>query len=122
MKYQSVKSGHCGVAIFWKKSMGHSIRTIECPSDIISELESAEVHGRSLFIIGVYLPQQNCKITSFSQHLNILLKLVEQRNVEGGVCIIGDMNCHFSEKLGKKTASGVEKAEQKKFQSIIRIV
>ncbi len=63
-KFQSVKSGHCGVAMFYRKSLANNIRTIQCDNDRICILEISNVlNSKSLFVIGVYLPQQGCRLT-----------------------------------------------------------
>ena len=102
-KFQSVKFGHCGVAMFYKKSLANNIRTIQCESDRICVLEiSNVVNSKSLFVIGVYLPQQGCKISSFMHHVDILTDTIEQCKLEGEICLIGDFNCHFSKEMGKR--------------------
>ena len=70
-EYQSVKPGHCGIAMLWKKSLSHRIRHVKCESDRICIIEIlGACFGRSLFVFGVYLPHQACKITTFEHHLN----------------------------------------------------
>ncbi len=63
---------------------------------------SNALNSKSIFIFGVYLPQQGCSISSFKYHLDILCDLVEQCKLEGEVCIIGDFNCHFSAETGDR--------------------
>ena len=58
--------------------------------------------NRSLFIVGVYLPQQGCLIYGFKYHLDILCDIIQQCKLEGEVCVIGDYNCHFSMDAGER--------------------
>ena len=89
--------GHCGIAMLWRKSISQYIKVIKCESDRIIAVEIVgAMNGDSLFIIGVYLPQQQCKISSFDEQMVILGKVVMECKERGEVVITGDMNCHFS--------------------------
>ena len=64
---QSKKPGHCGIAMFWKSSLAHRIRVISCNSDRICVIEVIGAYATgSLFVIGVYLPHQQCQISNFN--------------------------------------------------------
>ena len=100
---QSRNVGHCGIAILWNKELSHRVRVRECNSDRICVIEVIRAfEDRSLFIFGVYLPHQQCKISSFSEHLQILMQTVAKCKVDGEVIVIGDMNCHFGKELGPR--------------------
>ena len=71
-KNQSVMRGHCGVAILWKRSLGHCVKVIDIQSDRICCVEMVNVIcQKSLFIISVYLPQQGCKIACYKDEVEI---------------------------------------------------
>ena len=102
-RHQSRKVGHCGVAIMWSKDIAERVKVIECNSDRICIIEVIRaIHGRSLFIFSVYLPQQQCKISSFSHHLEVLAEMVNRCKLEGEILIIGDTNCHFGVNVGDR--------------------
>lgn len=109
---QSHKAGHCGIAMFWKKELNQIVKLVRCESDRICAIEIiGACFTKSLFVIGVYLPHQNCKITSMQKHVNILSDLISKCKCEGEVIIIGDTNCHFGDEYGdrcwgKTTANG----------------
>ncbi len=93
---QSKHPGHCGVAMMWAKSISHRVRIRECNSDRICILEVYRAcFGRSLFIVGVYLPQRGCTATTFKEHLDELESIVNRCTKEGEIIIIGDTNTHF---------------------------
>ncbi len=93
---QSKVPGHCGVALMWSKKIAHRTRIVECESDRICVLELFEAcYSRSIFIIGVYLPQQRCTMTSYMDHLNELSSIINKVRNEGEVLIIGDFNVSF---------------------------
>ena len=95
--------GHCGIAMFWKKSIAHKVHEIETGSDRICAVEVIGFNGvQSLFIVGVYLPQQACKITTFDHHLVCLNNVLEKTRSGGEVVVIGDFNCHFSKDYGDR--------------------
>lgn len=91
------------VAILWKKTLNNKVRRIECESDRICVIEVTDAcESGSLFVIGIYLPHQTCKITSFTQHVNILSDLIARYCTSGEVIIIGDANNHFSNEWGNR--------------------
>ena len=100
---QNKKPGHCGIALLWKNSLNNKIRTIECRSDRICVIEVLNSYfSRSVFIVGVYLPHQTCKIANFEEHLNILSDIIAQCSTNGEVIVIGDTNCHFGQDIGER--------------------
>ena len=100
---QSRQPGHCGVAILYKKSIVHKIRKVECNSDSICAIEVIGAYvDKSLFIINVYLPHQQCKISNFKQHVDILEDLVIKCRLQGEIVVIGDTNCHFDINVGHR--------------------
>ena len=100
---QSVKPGHCGTAILWKNAISSRVRVVKCTSDRICAIEVLDAYpSGSLFIISVYLPHQQCKISEFTEHIDILGQLIEECKSNGEVFIVGDMNCHFGEQHGNR--------------------
>ena len=100
---QNIKPGHCGIALLWKRSLSHRIRRVECESDRICVIEViGACFQRSLFIVGVYLPHQTCKISNFEYHVNVLSDVIAQCSISGEVMIIGDTNCHFGFEVGNR--------------------
>ena len=74
---QSKKHGHCGVAILWSKNIANNVRTLDCRSDRICIVEIIKaVQNRSLYVFSVYLPHQNCQISNFEEHLEILSEMI----------------------------------------------
>ena len=77
LKDVTTKSGHCGVAMCWKKSFNHRIKPIKIESDRIIGIEINKfLQGKKLVILGVYMPHQACVISSFDTHLPILEDMV----------------------------------------------
>jgi len=101
--HQNCNPGHCGIAMFWKKEIGHSVKPIECVSDRICGIEISEAYyGQSLFVIGVYLPHQSCRISSFESEISLLSDLVARLKHSGEIVIVGDVNCHFGKECGNR--------------------
>ena len=92
-----VRSGIGGIAMFWRNSIGHRIVTMKVNSDRICAIH---VHGDtqndSLFIIGVYLPQIACRISSYEGEVEVLDKLIWSCRQQGEVVVIGDWNCQVT--------------------------
>ena len=102
-EHQNVRSGHCGVALFWKKDLSNAINTIECNSDRICAIEiCGALYEKSLFVIGVYLPHQTCKISSFEAEISALSDLIARIQHKGEIVIVGDTNCHFGKEVGNR--------------------
>jgi len=100
---QSTKRGHCGVAILWKKCIGHCVKVVECVSDRICCIELLDmIYGKSIYIISVYLPQQGCKIADFQSELYVLNELIAVCSLNGEVIIMGDTNAHFGADVGDR--------------------
>ena len=102
-EHQSSKPGHCGIAMFWRKNISHSVKNVECDSDRILAIEITRLYNdKSLFVIGVYLPHRACKISSFENEVTMLADLVARVKHRGEIVIIGDMNCHFGDECGSR--------------------
>lgn len=100
---QNIKAGHCGIAILWRKEFSQYIKIVECNSDRICVLEVSEAyHGRSLYVIGVYMPHQTCTISSFQDEINVLSEVIARLQHKGEIVIIGDTNCHFGYEYGTR--------------------
>ena len=111
---QNRVSGHCGVAMFWRYDMAWDVKEMECSSDRMCCIEViGACKGKSLFVIGIYLPHQSCKITSFDSEIAVLSELVARYRHEGELVIIGDTNCHYGPEYGNrcwgKTTSNAKK-------------
>ena len=101
--HQNIKPGHCGIALLWKKSLNHRIRKVTCESDRICVIEVfGACFGKSLYVIGVYLPHQTCKISDFKYHVNELSNVIAKCRITGEVIVIGDTNCHFGNEVGDR--------------------
>ncbi len=83
--------------------ISHKVRVLDCSSDRICIIEVSNcINNRNIYIIGVYLPQSGCKITSFDHHLQILNTHINRLKGKGYVVVIGDTNCHFGEQTGDR--------------------
>ena len=100
---QSKKAGHCGIAIMWSKDIAKRVKVVNCNSDRICAIEVlGAIYGRSLFVFNVYLPHQQCKISSFVDQVNILEESINKCKLNGEVVVIGDTNCHFGADVGDR--------------------
>ena len=100
---QTKQSGHCGIGILWRKELSNRVKVVECESDRLCVIEIAGIcNDRSVFVISTYLPQQQCRITSFTKHLEILSDLIEKCKLTGEVIIMGDLNSHFGPEIGNR--------------------
>ena len=100
---QHVKPGHCGIALLWRKCLSGRIRVVECRSDRICVIEIMKACGMiSVFVIGLYLPHQTCKISDFNECIVELSTIITESSAKGEVIVIGDMNCHFGEEVGNR--------------------
>ena len=59
-----------------------------------------ENSGACMFVIGVYLPQQQCYISNFAEYADKLQSVIVQCKYMGDVIIIGDFNCQFGNEFG----------------------
>ena len=99
----ATKRGHCSLLVAWRESLSSQVRVISVDSDRICAIQIANVSNfkkRNLYVIGVYLPHQQCQISNFQHHLNKLESLVQQCHHDGEVLIIGDTNCYFGLEAG----------------------
>ena len=112
--------GHCGIAMCWKKSLDHRVRVIENPSDRICIIEVTDaILSSSLFIIGVYLPQKNCRISNFEDHIKIVDDQLQKLQKIGQCIIMGDFNCHFGKEYGPRFCGGLTSINGRKLIHII---
>ena len=87
--------GFGGCALLWKKSLQNRIRPLpDKGTDRICVVQLT-IDSIEYFIVGVYLPHQNCKIDSFRDTLQTLCDLCIEFNSRGFTVIMGDTNCHF---------------------------
>ena len=100
----SLKPGHCGMCVAWKRELSANVRTIKVDSDRICALQLGNVgrNNSNLYIIGAYLPHRNCQIADFGVHVNLLEELIDACQNDGDVVIIGDLNCHFGPEYGSR--------------------
>ena len=89
------KRGIGGCALLWKKSLDCSIKPLPGKGTDRICVVQLTIDSREYFIIGVYLPHQNCKIDNFKYELNILNDLCIEFNARGSTFLMGDTNCHF---------------------------
>ena len=116
---QSRKPGHCGIALFYRKSLSHRIKSVEVNSDRICAIEVVGAYdNRSLFIINVYLPHQSCTISNFKEHVDILHELIIKCQIHGEIVIIGDTNCNFGRNIGHRF-SGISTGNANYFKHVI---
>ena len=106
-KYGSVP-GHCGVALFWRKSMSAMIKPMDnLGTDRICVVKLCNVSGNSnVYIIAVYLPHSKCQIADFQSQMDHLQSVIDVCSRDGVVLIAGDWNAHFGDEYGDR-ASGV---------------
>lgn len=89
--------GHCGCAIMWNINISNYVAPLpELGSDRICVIRIKVPNSIDLYVIGVYLPYQGCKIASFREELSILENLIIQFNSVSTVLVLGDINAHFS--------------------------
>ena len=102
--YVSVKPGHCGILIAWRSCLSSLITKVQVNSDRICAIKVSKLNdkGASLYIIGVYMPHQQCIISDFNEHLAELDLLITKCQLDGEVMVIGDYNCHFGIEQGPR--------------------
>ncbi len=59
----------------------------------------------SLYIIGAYLPHQQCKIANFNEYLGELEGVIKLCKNDGEIVIIRDTNCHFGSEVNNRCTS-----------------
>ncbi|CAH1777007.1 unnamed protein product, partial [Owenia fusiformis] len=99
---------------FWRRSLDHMVvPMLELCSDRILCVKLV-FDDSALFIFSVYLPQQNCHHTTFTETLDILNDFVERISNDGNVVIFGDVNANLGTLQGShgvgdtQTQSGIE--------------
>ena len=90
-----------GIAILWRANIDFYITIINIESRRISAVH-VQQENKSIFIIGVYLPQSGCGADMFDNELLILEELITRCLCEGEVVILGDFNCHFGNEAGPR--------------------
>ena len=97
-----VRPGHCGICIAWKQHLNQKVKQVNIDSDRICAIQIIDIgeNKSSLFIIGVYLPQRQCRISDFDTELALLESVIEQCKTQGEVTVVGDFNCHFGWEYG----------------------
>ena len=89
-------SGHCGCAIMWNKNLSkYAVPMPQLGTDRICVLHVVIPGVIDLYVIGVYLPYQGCKIASFTEELTVLEDLIVQFNATSTVLVLGDINAHI---------------------------
>ena len=90
------------------------------------QIINSGITKKHLYIISVYLPQSQSKISSFDCHLDMLEVLIEQCMCDGDVIVAGDFNCHFGSDVGcrfwgktTKNAKQLMKLVKRKSLSIV---
>ena len=88
--------GHCGCAIMWRKDINnYVVQRPDLGSDRICVINVKLPGSINLWVIGVYLPYQGCKIASFVEELALLEELIIMLNFTGTILILGDINAHI---------------------------
>ena len=96
--------GYGGIAILWNKSLSNNIQKCsELGDDRICVIKLTHDGSLPLFIVGVYLPQRECVISTFDEYLYHLEYITEMCKSEGDVLICGDFNCHFGHEYGHRS-------------------
>ena len=89
-------TGHCGCAIMWRHDINnYVVQRPDLGSDRICVINIKLPSCIDLWVIGVYLPYQGCKIASFVDELRLLEDLIVILNYTGTILIIGDINAHI---------------------------
>ena len=114
----SCSAGHCGILIAWKEKLDSRITVIGNHSDRICSVRLVNSYGKDLIIMGVYLPQQQCQITTFDEHLSHVEVMLQLYNAECDFVIMGDTNCHFGAEWGGRFA-GITTKNAKKMSQLI---
>jgi hypothetical protein len=98
------KPGHCGIFLAWRTQLSPVVKKIKTESDRVCAIQLVGLGNRhcNLCIIGVYLPQQGCKIANYSDHLAEVESLIERNNAECEIVVIGDFNCHLGPEVGNR--------------------
>ena len=88
--------GHCGCAIMWHQDINNCVvQRPDLGTDRMCVINIKLPGCIDLWVIGVYLPYQGCKLASFVEELTILEELIINLNSTGTVMILGDINAHI---------------------------
>ena len=88
--------GHCGCAIMWHKDINnYVVQRPDLGTDRMCVINMKMPGCIDMWVIGVYLPYQGCKIASFVNELTVLEELIIRLNSTGTVLILGDINAHI---------------------------
>lgn len=111
--------GHGGLAAYWKMCLNNYVKALpHYSNDRMITLEYTDGKNCKIFIIGVYLPQQQCKISCFTEYISELDVIVNQCKLQGEVIVIGDTNCHFGPEVGPR-CWGKTTAQAKKLSNFV---
>jgi len=92
-----------GIAILWHQSLTNVIsKCTHLGDDRICVIKINVEHCLPVYIVGVYLPQRDCKISDFDEYLYHLEHVVSMCHRDGSVIIMGDFNCHFGPAHGPR--------------------
>ena len=95
--------GFGGIAVMWRSNIDHMIsRCTDMGNYRIIVVKIEYPDGRKLYIIRVYLPQQNCYIDSFNSISDLLDSIIYRCSSQGEILIIGDTNCNFGPEIGPR--------------------
>ena len=73
----------------------------------------------SIYIIGVYLPQQKCVIDDFAEYLGELEGVINLCKLDGEIVVIGDVNCHFGSDVSAR-CWGQTTSQAKQLMKMVR--
>ncbi len=89
-----MKRGMHGVGILYKHSIPLIATPLDKGNDRICVLQLDDGNAYKLYIIAVYLPQQQSN-DNFMETIDVPDELVRECLRDGEIVIIGDTNCHF---------------------------
>ena len=110
--------GQGGIAVYWSNSINKYITALKDISNDRMIILKYNDGIETIFIIGVYLPQQRCRVSNFDRYLSELKEVITTYKNYGNTIVIGDINCHFGSGAGLRTW-GKTTPQAKKFQRIL---
>ena len=90
--------GHCGVAIFWRKSIETHIKSLpNLGTDRMCVIKILTAKSeRDIIFVGVYKPHRTCKIANYDDEIEKLEEIVKNAYTEKcHIVVMGDINAHF---------------------------
>lgn len=88
--------GHCGVAVFWRKTLTPQMKVLRDLSNDRMCVLCLSMSNKKLYLFSVYLPHRTCRISAFRE------AATERCLLDGDVIIIGDTNCHVGPEVGSR--------------------